>query len=480
MDGTHITSRRLEDSSTQEVSRRSARRLLALIILSGAIVRLLLWGHFKGVTLHDDERDYNAIAVHLVQNGQFALLPGLRTSIRPPLYPVFVAGIYEVCGLQNFQAVRLVQVAMSLVNVLLMYWLGVMLFSRRVALWLSAIYGFYPTLLGFNNLLMSEPLFIFLTCGAVCLFVLAIQNNSLAALAAGSIVLGLAALTRSVLWAFPVPLSIFLLLAWRGTPMRRVFAVAAMVLAFAATLAPWSIRNSRLEHTFTIVDTMGGRNFMMGNYRYTAIYRAWDGVSLIGTDHAWYVELFADYPFAQRRTQGMLDKLATRRAARFIVQNPLLTIKRNAIKCVMFWGLERELLAQTAAGYFGPFSTPAFFLLSAVILAGCSVVMVAAIFGILLAPPADRRIFWLLLLVACFIWGIHTLVFGHSRYHLPALVMLLPFSASALANVRTIWAQRSRLRFRIACAASGLLILSWVIEVVATDGIRFLHYAHLS
>ena len=448
-------------------------RPLMLILVVGAVVRLALWLPFRNVELHHDECDYNALAVNLVLHGELSFTPGTPISIRPPFYPAVLAGIYRMLGMECFQAVRLLQAALSLLTVAVMYWLAADLFSRRVGLFAAGLFCFYPSLLGFNNLLMTETLFTFLLCVAIYAIVRAIQRSSLAMLAAGGVVLGLSALTRSVMWAFVVPLAVFLLLAWKGNVLRRLLAAGVVTLAFACTLAPWSIRNTRLEHTFIVVDTMGGRNLYMGNYAHTPLFRSWDAISLEG-EQAWYHDLHRDFPQSDWDTQGKLDKLAARQGVRFITAHPGLTLQRDSVKFLQFWGLERELIAGAGRGYFGAIPAWGIVLLTLIIFGAYTFVMIAGVFGIAMAPPADRRLGWLLLLVIAFVWVMHAIVFAHSRYHLPVLVLLLPFSASAIAQWRDLWQRRRERCCRFACGVSALLVLGWLCEIVLVERERFL------
>src|SRR5437588_753867 len=136
----------------------------------------------------------------------------------------------------------------------------------RLGLWLAALYAFYPSLLGFNNLLLTEVLFTFLLSAFCYLVVLFFRREHLSYLLAAGVVLGLATLSRSVLWLFPPVFALYLLIFWKASWLRRLLAVAAVAVPFAAIIAPWAVRNSKLERTFVAIDTMGGRNFMMGNY----------------------------------------------------------------------------------------------------------------------------------------------------------------------------------------------------------------------
>jgi 4-amino-4-deoxy-L-arabinose transferase-like glycosyltransferase len=448
---------------------------LLVIVLAGAAVRLALWGWFQDLPIRIfDESDYNTLALNLVRHGELAFRPGTPASLRPPLYPALVAGLYGLFGEENFQAVRLFQAGLSLLTLLLVYRLGAEVYSHRVGLCLAAGYAFYPSLLGCNNLVLTEVLFTFLLCATCYTLVRFLRRESLMDLVWTGVVLGLGALTRSVLWLFPPVLGVLLLVVGRASFPRRVLAVAVLGGAFAATLAPWAIRNTRLEKTFVPVDTMGGRNFMMGNYEHTPLYRSWDAVSVAGAQN-WDNVLAATTPSYRELTQGQRDKLALRYGIAFVLANPGLTLQRDVVKFFHFWGLERELVAGAGRGYFGNLSPAAVVGLTVVIFGSYVVALISGIFGLVLAPPTDRRVHWFLLLVIAFICGMHTLVFAHSRYHLPVMPLVLAYAAGAWVQAPQIWRRRGHWSFWLAAGLSGVFVGGWLWEILVVDGERFFH-----
>ena len=162
--------------------------------------------------------------------------------------------------------------------------------------------------------------------------------------------------------------------------------------------------------------------------------------------------LHAESPWPAGTTQGQLDKLAVRAGLRFVADHPGLTIKRDAIKLFNFWQLERELIAGAAAGFFGQMSKPALLALAAVISLSYVAAMFSGIFGDLLVPPASWRAHWFLLLLIAYVCGMHALTFGHSRYHLPLMPLVLLYSGAAMARAADIWRQRRSPRFILAGA----------------------------
>lgn len=475
----------LPASSTQSAEAGDARpavahlRALLVILVLGAIVRVALWASFANIPIAvDDEKEYNAFAVNLVTHGEFGTTPGRPASIRPPLYPVFVAAIYSLCGVENYHAVRLAQAALSLLTVLLLYWLGREVLSPTAGLWLAGLYCFYPSMLGLNNLLYTEVLFTLLLVAACLTVVLFYRRGHVGWLALAGVLLGLAALTRSVVYLTPPLLAGFVLLFAKGPATapslsfgKRLVAALAMVLTFALTLAPWVIRNTALHQTLVIIDTMGGRNLMMGNYQYTPLYRAWDAVSLQG-EQSWIHEVREAHPEIKAPdavSQGHVDKLALKRGLKFIRENPGLTFQRDVIKFFDFWGLERELVARAATGGFGTLPSGSTAILAVVIFGSYAALLFLAVYGMILAPPEDRRVHWFLLAVVAFITAMHTLVFGHSRYHLPLMPFVLLYATSALLSSKAIWQRRKSLGFVAATVVCVGFVLGWGWNAVAGD-----------
>jgi 4-amino-4-deoxy-L-arabinose transferase-like glycosyltransferase len=457
-----------EPSSTARPTERCCARrealYLSLVLAAGLILRLALLWRFDGMDPKVwDEGDYDQLAVNLVQYGEFGFEPGQPTSLRPPLYPAMVAGIYQVAGVRNYQAVRLVQIALGLATAVVVYLIGRSAYGARVGLIAAAICCFYPSLVGAANLVLTETLFTLL----VCLFVLAMQRylssgNRLWLVNAG-VTLGLAALTRSVLWLFPPLAFVYLLFLGRErTWLSRLASAATLVLACGVTLAPWTIRNTLLQKTFTTVDVMGGRNVMMGNYEYTLEDRPWATIEL-QDQRAWY-RVLAQKQSLKGKTQGQIDKLAMRYAIDYVLAHPGQTIERSIAKFFHFWQLERELIAGAQRGLWGEFSTPAVLGMAAVILGAYMATMAAGIFGAWMRPT-EMRLHVLLLLLIAFVTGLHALAFGHSRYHLPLMPLAMLYAAAAIYQWRNIAGNWRSFRFAGAAACLLVLAVSWGLEI---------------
>lgn len=443
---------------------------LANMLVIGLVVRIILWFSFHGTYLQiDDERDYNQLAVSLATNGTFAMQNGQPTSIRPPLYPLLVSFIYRTCGTENFQAVRLCQLVLSLATVVLIYLISHRLYDQHTARAAGWITSLYPSLLGYNNLLLTEVLFAFWLCLACFLLQLYFMRTQLRWLVGFGIVLGLGALTRSVLWLFPPFLIVYLILVTRDIQLRRrVPLVLVPAIAFCLTIAPWSYRNSVLQQTFTAVDVMGGRNFMMGNYAHTPMYRMWDAIG-ITDERAWYRVLAEDNPGYDTLTQGQRDKLAMRHGVQFVVGHPWLTAQRTIVRFFNFWQLDRSLIAGLSRGWWYPLSGRMLALVALVIFTSYASSLVCSVFGFLTLPPSDRRLHWFLLLLVAFVCAVHTAIFAHSRYHKSLMPFLFIYTGHFACNWRLALTRFRTRSFRLAAVVALILIASWLFEIIVVE-----------
>lgn len=449
---------------------------LWLVMVVGAAIRLFLWlGLTEQPLAIYDERDYNLLAINLVKYGEFAFEQGQLVSLRPPLYPFVVSVVYAAFGLENFQAVRALQIVMALANALVVYHFAKVIYNRRVGLVAGTIFTFYPSLLGFNFLVLTETLFTLLL-SMYCLSMARLfqAGSPREALWAG-VCLGLGALTRSILWLTPPLVALYFLLFTHFGLQRRIALGLLVSLGAAVTIAPWSIRNTLLQKTFVTVDVMGGRNFMMGNYEYTPTYRTWAAVEMTG-EQSYIAVLRKAHPEARNLTQGQWDKLAMKYALQYMVHHPWQTGWRTLVKFSHFWQLDRALVAGLSEGIFGKWSSPFLLAASLIIVGGYTTVLCLATLGIFGAAPTCRTCHMFFLLVVAYFAAMHSLAFAHSRYNMPLFCLFVPYAAAAIVECQELWRRRARPIMRIAIIVVGLMVVGWVCELLFLEGNRILRW----
>lgn len=273
---------------------------LGLALLVGLVLRLLLWGNLPRVGAIGDEGEYLAAATWLAQGRSFAWYLGYLWT-RAPLYPLFVAAHIRLFGAA--EAALLSQTLLSLVNVALLYLLAQHMGLGRQAAGIAALLmALYLPFAIYGQVLLSETLFISLLLGAF-LALLAWRQSRHGTqrraaslwLAGAGLLLGMCALTRSLVLGF-VPLVLLWLLAQARGHRQRVVAMPLLVfcLAFGATLLPWTLYNSRFYGGPILVDTTGAFNLLLG------AQTAYDGKRTDAATRDKVLALLADVPPDQR------------------------------------------------------------------------------------------------------------------------------------------------------------------------------------
>ena len=205
------------ESSPAPASAPSSVRPLAIILAVTFAVRLMMLPAVANMGPRiSDERDYVGLAASVVDGRGYAFESG-PTSLRPPLFPALIVGTWLAGGDGRLQAVRVVHSFLAVLTAWLAYRLGRETYGQRAGLAAAAIVGLYPALLFANLVMLSETLFTMLLLASVTMLV-ALMRTPLwhRALAAG-LLLGLAALTRSIAWPLALVLVPFIAFATGGS-----------------------------------------------------------------------------------------------------------------------------------------------------------------------------------------------------------------------------------------------------------------------
>jgi len=436
-------------------------------MVSGLVIRVAILAFTGSLgTPIVDEQHYRQLAGSLNAGHGFAFEAGTLTSLRPPLYPALLAAVFWATGPDNLQAVRVAQFLLSLGTVAVVYALGRRTLGAKAAQIAAAIVWLYPSLVMFNFLILTETLYTFLLSGFLLLLVSLIQSPTSGRAVSTGIALGLACLTRSVLWPLPLvlcPLTVFTL---NGFWLRRLAIAGLLATGFVAVVGPWAVRNTRVQGVVTIVDTMGGMNLRMGNYEYTPDDRMWDAVSLSGEEN-WAYDLGLEFP-GRRFTEGEKEKWAQRKALTYMRTHPGTTLRRAVIKFEDFWGLEREFVAAIRQRLYAPppwFSVTA----AAAILLSYPLVVVFGSAGMWLATARDWRLMVILLLPVIAIAAAHTIVFGHSRYHVPLVPIFALFAGALGAEGRRVWTTAGPAQRAGAVLTVSTLAAIWMHQILVSD-----------
>lgn len=168
------------------------------------------------------------------------------------IYKLFLAGIY-VSVSHSHLAVRMAQTFLSALACILIYLIGSETFGRPVGFlagWISAI---YPSFIMEVGVLYTETLFVLLLTATLFCFVKAVQTRAISWFLGTGFLLGISALTRSVVLFFPLFLLPAIFVAFRGNIRRGLSKYVLLILVMFLTISPFSLGSWLVLHKIQIV-----------------------------------------------------------------------------------------------------------------------------------------------------------------------------------------------------------------------------------
>lgn len=173
-----------------------------------------------------------------------------------PAYPVVLL-LLSLGSPASVASLRVAQGALAALGCLVVFALADRMLGRRVAVGAALVYALDPLMVISSGLLYPETVAALLVPAAVLLAIDAAERDAPWRSALVGAILGLLALLRPVaLVLFPV-VAIWLTLAVRARPARRIAHLATLGLAFLLVLTPWTIRSARISGQFVPVATAG-------------------------------------------------------------------------------------------------------------------------------------------------------------------------------------------------------------------------------
>lgn len=240
---------------------------LVLIVAIGVVLRVLNTVLVAPWPPHSlDDQVYYHLEPLLVVHGRGFIEPVyasigriLPTAEHPPLYPIVLAGLAELGGTGQLVQ-RLAGTVFGAGTIIAVGLLGRRLAGDRAGLLAAGLAAVYPILVTADGALMSETLYgLLIALTLLCAYRLYEAPSAGRAVLFGAVI-GLAALTRGE----AVLLLVLLLVPLLHRPQGIRVALVSL-LAFAAVLTPWTIRNENAFGRFVPIsnDTggvIGGAN----------------------------------------------------------------------------------------------------------------------------------------------------------------------------------------------------------------------------
>ena len=191
---------------------------------------------------------------------------GHPTAYWPVGWPLILAGLYKLTG-SVWAAVVTAGLAATAVVVSALLWMGrVVLGSTEAGRLAALLYALYPNDVLYTGQALSELTYTALAMLGIVLALHALRRAAPGSALGAGAVFGMASLVKAQTLAFPVVLLAAARLAGWGERRWSRFAMvaAALYLALAVVVAPWTLRNMELLGAPVIVSTNGGIALLQG------------------------------------------------------------------------------------------------------------------------------------------------------------------------------------------------------------------------
>jgi 4-amino-4-deoxy-L-arabinose transferase-like glycosyltransferase len=245
------------------------RKLLWIVLLAFALRVAVRWYSGAEEFWRGGYTFYFALAQNIASGNGIALVEGHPTTLRVPLYPLFLAAV--TLGHKVFPPVLLAQSLIGAGTVLCAALIAGETFGSAVVLPAAAITAIYPYYVVHDTALQETSLFTFLTALGVLLLLRTRRSGSGVAAACAGLILGAAVLTRASLAPFAAFAPLWLALPSQSGPglwRQRFWSAVLCAGVLALTVSPWLVRSYRLTGTAAL-DMETGYHLWLSNNPYT-------------------------------------------------------------------------------------------------------------------------------------------------------------------------------------------------------------------
>lgn len=239
----------------------STLQWVVVLFVWAVCVRLFFNVFVMGFDSHisGDELDYNTLAINLVTQQQYVSVDGdpdwpQARSLRPPVFPLYLALVYRVFGLENYTAVRIGQSIIGALLCVVLYILAKRSFDDRTGLLAGFMASVYPYLVFFSSQLRPDLLYLLCIYSSAVLFMAFIETRRLVIGIIVGICWGITALIRSD-WLLTMPFFFIWGVLRLGKNRQELLNLLAVFAVTLAVVLPWTWRNYLVHNAFVPIST---------------------------------------------------------------------------------------------------------------------------------------------------------------------------------------------------------------------------------
>ena len=388
-----------------------SRRACSIVFVAALILRLGVLLGYKGIAQtyeRYDAKAYEGIADNLMQGKGFMDDHGAPISVQPPLYPVFMAGVYSVTGHSEF-ALRLLQCLIGSGSAVLLMLIAGLMFSPAVAVVSGVLVAAYPPFILYSNMKMTECLFMFLFLLECYYLTRAFKERRGKDVAYAGVLHGISVLVRAATLVFPLFLLPAILFVRRSKGMVKGFVL--YVAISSAIISVWTVRNYYALNEFLVVSAGSGSLLW-----YAVQDDVWHGDEIVVPDPMREYPELKDLPYVKQ------ESAIRERVIKHALADPVWYMGKMAKNFFRLWTLPsgKVMLAKVSPAMASLYQA-AYYVLLAITFCGLFYVS-----GSNFAAALPSFMYLLYASV------MHSVVIAATRYRLPYDQLFLMFSAGGL------------------------------------------------
>lgn len=261
--------------------------------------------------------NYQIIAENVL-SGKGYMMTDYYKSYRMPGFVYYLIGIYKVFGLRNYLAVRMMQVVMSGLACLMVFYIAKSIGGPLSGLLASFLFTFSKEMTFWAGKLSTEFPDSFALLSCLLCFTLFAQRPAKKLLMLAALFMALSSLIRSSGYILLPCSLLWLALFMRKSPYRFPWIklsrwIGLFLFVFALVISPWAIRNYRVHGVFMLASTQSGHTLLDNNNPRVKI----------GGPHERSLRLEMRKVWEGKVDEIELDKILRKEAMDFILSDPL-------------------------------------------------------------------------------------------------------------------------------------------------------------
>lgn len=216
------------------------------------------------LTPGNDPYTYNQLAKNIIEYKSFTYAEGLPpVSLRTPGYPLFIALIYMLFGI-NPIIVILVQILLDSLIVILIFLITKNFLTLRLSILTAFLYAIEPHASIFSLSMYSDTFFVFVLTLFAYFFIKHLYKEQYQTLILSAVLLAVANLIKPSGVFTPIIIIIILLFKFKEKYKIFIYRSVLFILTFILILSPWLIRNYNYFNKI-FLSTAGDYNLLVLN-----------------------------------------------------------------------------------------------------------------------------------------------------------------------------------------------------------------------